>query len=1636
VFSYAQQITTDTSLSVQDVIQNNLASGCVEISNISSSFNGSVNNLNSFGLFNRNGSNFPFESGIILTTGEASEAGNTTNAGIISDGENTWTTDPDLETALGVNNTLNATSIEFDFISGTNSIQFNYIFASEEYFGSNPCNFSDSFVFLIKEAGTANPFTNIAIIPSTTIPVNTTTVHDEITGDDGCPAANETFFFGPDASTNYNGRTTVLTAATTITANVFYTIKLIVADSRFADYDSAVFIEANSFDNTVDLGNDISTCDSNAILDATVLNNNATYEWSVNGTNLPSLSNMPIINVTNSGNYQVEVSIPLNGGTCAFSDDITVSLNNVETGPELEDIQLCDDASNDGFEDFNFTQANDELLLELPQPETYSISYHFTNTQAVNGTNPITNTTTFNNTVNPQVIHVRAVNSQGCVYITLFRLVVNEFPIITDPTTFFACTNDGGADLNSINDNITGGNPDYTVTYHSSQADADTGNNPLAIPHTPATNPEQVFIRVTTSSGCFDTADIDVTVNDNPPINNEPQQIDACSSNDFETFDITSVEADILLGLTGVTVSYHLSSADANTGDNPIADPTNFTNTTAEEQVVFIRVEDNVTGCATIHPIELHTQLLYTGTLFTVTPENPLEFFECDNDFDGSVEFDLNDVASDIVDDLNDQFNTTVQFYENDPVVNTSEPELDQSTPYVITTSGTTLFVTLTKINPNCTYNNEIILNISPGVQINPLTPQPYCDIDDDLSVIIVEDFSFFNSYLDTEVSPLPVSYTYFETQADADANTNAIATNYTVNNPINPYSVFFRATNSDTGCFAIGELQINFLAAPSINTPTDIYICTTDGNSTATINLEDKIPEINNNTGLIFTFHTSIGDANNGTSSIGTPNAYNTGTRRIYTRVENASTGCYAIQPFEIVVNNQPNPIIEDYVVCLPIGSSTGDFFFEAEIDPIILASPLSSPVTISYFEMYDATTGTLFFPIDKTVAHQNTTASDTIYVLIEYDNDPNCFAVIDFQINVGEIPDYNSGITTFTICDNDTDNNGLAVFDLSQFSSQLEQGSSQTLNITYYLNEQDAIDKTDAITDINNFANTQNPQTIYYNVDNGTICDGVAGFELQVTPIPAGVIPVPVTLCDTNTNNTDGFMAFDITSIQNDILTDITDREREDIIINYYPSQTDFEDGTDLIFTADPNIPQTFPNYTNITNPQTVVIQILNTVSGCFDTIGLELIVDVPPIINPNQTFEICDNDANEFDLTNPDISAALIGSQTDVNLEFYTTQTDAETQNNQIINTYTYNSNTTTLYVRVNFNTSTCFNINSFTLNIINLPTANNVNNLTACDNDYDLLENFNLGTTTAQVLGSQNPADFSISYYTSQLDADNAENPITNLNVTSSTDDNYNIQEEYFIRIENNTTGCYSTTSFETVIFRTPLIELNDVPLCLDDLPLVVNANTGFNTDSYLWTTGETSPEININTIGTYGVTITTQNNCTFTTSFVVEESEAAVIEFTETIDFSDPNSITVNVSGIGDYLYQLNGGQPQTSNFFNNVSLGPHIITVIDQNGCNSVSKEVIVFDIPLFFTPNDDGYKDTWHIAGVEQLEGTIIYIFDRYGKLLKTLSHTSPGWNGLYNGNLMPSSDYWYLAKIKYKGTELEKKGHFTLKH
>jgi gliding motility-associated-like protein len=268
------------------------------------------------------------------------------------------------------------------------------------------------------------------------------------------------------------------------------------------------------------------------------------------------------------------------------------------------------------------------------------------------------------------------------------------------------------------------------------------------------------------------------------------------------------------------------------------------------------------------------------------------------------------------------------------------------------------------------------------------------------------------------------------------------------------------------------------------------------------------------------------------------------------------------------------------------------------------------------------------------------------------------------------------------------------------------------------------------------------------------------------------------------------------------------------------------------------------------------------------------------------------------------------------------------------------------------------------------------------------------------------------------------------------------------------VENpiNTT-CQATQIIPFKVNPLPKIKLNtdgseDELVCSNLPTFFVQLNAGIqdgsstNNYTYIWSKdgvvipGKTAYTLDVNAEGIYTVEVATLSGCSRIRTIKVTPSDIAHFDTAVIVDMTDINTITINVTGAGDYEYSLDESTSffQDSNILTNVPAGIHEIYIRDKNGCGTISKTVAVVGLPKFFTPNNDGYNDYWNVKGVNVVfnSKSLIYIFDRYGKLLKQIAPTSEGWDGTFNGNPMPGDDYWYTIKLE---DGREAKGHFSLK-
>ncbi|RZK04491.1 MAG: T9SS type B sorting domain-containing protein, partial [Flavobacterium sp.] len=152
-------------------------------------------------------------------------------------------------------------------------------------------------------------------------------------------------------------------------------------------------------------------------------------------------------------------------------------------------------------------------------------------------------------------------------------------------------------------------------------------------------------------------------------------------------------------------------------------------------------------------------------------------------------------------------------------------------------------------------------------------------------------------------------------------------------------------------------------------------------------------------------------------------------------------------------------------------------------------------------------------------------------------------------------------------------------------------------------------------------------------------------------------------------------------------------------------------------------------------------------------------------------------------------------------------------------------------------------------------------------------------------------------------------------------------------------------------------------------------------------------------------------------------------------FTVSNYFVDPTALSIEVMPTGDYEYKVDEGSFQESESFSNLDFGPHVVTVRDTNQCGSLTKEIFFVNYPKFFTPNGDGYNDVWNIKDLDKQLNSKVQVFDRFGRLLKEIFPSGTGWDGTYNQNEMPSSDYWFIIYYNENNENKEFRSHFSLK-
>jgi gliding motility-associated-like protein len=783
---------------------------------------------------------------------------------------------------------------------------------------------------------------------------------------------------------------------------------------------------------------------------------------------------------------------------------------------------------------------------------------------------------------------------------------------------------------------------------------------------------------------------------------------------------------------------------------------------------------------------------------------------------------------------------------------------------------------------------------------------------------------------------------------------------------------------------------------------------------------------------------------------------------------IPGATNSTYAVSSLVQNINSTSNyslQIIEQNTCTV----TTNNVAITINANPVVTTTPVSlkqcdyiSPnndgvATINLAQVYDAITNstpglTLYYyqdvaltiPILNPLNYSNTISpfGQTIYVkALNENNIPNCTstntALINLIVNPTSVSFYPN---IATVCPELNLNYGLINFDAQRALIKNTFFPSIPVDISFYLN---AVDASLENNPLNN--TSQIPvgiSTIFTRIETNNSCDGIGQFFVEVK-----AAPLQNNLSDINLCITDSYV---LSSKNAEALAS----QNASVQASYFYSFSDARLNSNQI---NQNIP--LPLVTGLT---TLYCRLFDSITQCFSIVDFTITVYPNPVIFNPLPIKLCGNSSATFNLTIR--IPSITGNNPIYQVTFYESLADLNT--GVFINNVTnYPSVTKRIFVKVIDPTGNfCSSTTNLDLVVLETPGANtNPTPLENCSTSG--FYTFDLTSAETQMAGAAVLSTIDFKYFINLSDAVN-NNSNTISNTTNFTNTSIDYQKIYVrlnskINFDSETNrACFSILELELLVRPFPENKLLETPyiICVtnEDVvlnPAIIDTKLSMSDYSFIWYSsfdgtigteilGETNASYTTSIEGNYSVRITNTTNSSLCSSVFNFTTLKSLVPFSitanpgELIAFGTDNTFTAQViPASNNFLYALDDSGWQTSPVFTNVPLGVHTLTVTDLYFCSQLSTTVIVADYPKYFTPNGDGYNDIWKIGGATIFDSMAVYIFDRYGKLLKQIDPYESGWNGTFNGRLLPSDDYWF--KIIYEKNQIKKEfmSHFTLK-
>ena len=1668
-----KHVTIDSSTySVTQLIKDVLINEpCVSLNNFTSS------GASSFGAFKRNNSNFPFKEGIIIRSGIAAlTQGMYTGTSDSSIGSGL--PDADLNLINGNNLSNDRSFVKFNFIPTVENFSFNFLFASNEY-GTYQCTFGDTFAFILTNLSTGVS-KNLAVVPGTATETSNGTRVSVVTIRDaaynaGCGSVNIAYFdrynaagTGPNAgpassAINMIGQTVPMTAAADVTPGTEYSIKLVIADQSDTAFDSAVFLEAGSFviggpritgtgifDSNTEFTGDAAFCENSTqtIQAGTGPVTGVTYSWLKDGTLIAGATNYNI-EVSEPGTYTVVFSY---GNGCQQSDDIEVEFQPVDFPlmAEAVDLFVC-----------NSTAPTFDLTLNEPiVMAAYTVSdfdtYYFTTLAAAQDPNP-TLTALPNSVVTSfvgtegQQIWMKMVNQfEGgyCNPIKTFKLYFTPppsgtfaYPPDTDSTPAVYCFNSNSAlapVLTSLTPNGT-----YSVVLNN-PADLLTIDTNTGVLNLTGATPGTYTIKYTIPA----TAGPDGC----PEYNTETTiVIEACItatvSTDGNVCEGTATFK-LLTDFTeiGGTTTYEWKDNDGavfSTDKNPIDVPVPAAAGTYTYTLIITQngtASDPYATQLIVHPLPVGSFITVPTTICTNTPITlafsgtagaTIKFTDGTNlyqvilDTTGNGEFTTPPLTNNTTFTLQDVTGTTDPACEKDlngaVLISVGLPSasiVKLTNTVICSGAGTGLeiqgtpgsTVTYTKdgvVQPTVVIGTGGTLTIPTGIQtvantatftyaltnVQSTSTPPCSDTISGQSAILT-------------VNALPtatfsaVSTTICEgTEATLNFTGTANAT-VTYNNGTTDLTVLLDGAG-------FGTVQTGSLSATTTYTlvkveVTNSVLCLNNLSGNVVITIDNNAAITTQPVG----FTKCIGDSV-------TFSTVATGANLTYqwffegVAITNATTATYTIAPLTAL--NAGNYTVKVTGSCGATVTSV-DATLTLTQETLIATQPAAS------------TTLCVGQPLTLSV---NATGTNIAYQWFR--GTTSLAGATNSTFSIGAVSTTNAGDYTVVIsnpCQTITSSiatvivNELPVITTQPAGTTICEGQGISLNVvatgtnlTYqWFKDGVALAGATAAT----YADTAVAlaEAGSYTVKVSGACAPAADSAAAVVIVNQGaaftVQPEPSTIVCSGTQ----------------IILTVATTGGTGVTYQWFKGSTAISGATTTTYTITASTVADSGSYTC-----KVTVASCGTITS---DAAVVVVNQAPAITSQPQSKEICVDQSTTF---------TVVATGTNLTYQWFK---DAVAIAGETTNTYSVTNATQAdsgdFYCIVT--STSCPDIQTVTVTLLvkPLPTATIAqgNPSTICAGEStQVIFNGTAGAVVSYTINGGTPETITLNAGIATILPTGTLTKTTVYELVSVT--------------YTGPDACSQTLTGSATVTVNPLpkVVIEDGTICVDPITLATTRtyllNTGLNEAEYTFEWFDvngliplaTNSFYEVSVIGQYGVTITDIITGCQASAYANVDQSLPPLDFDYTVSgfFADNPTVVITATPIGNYEYQLDFGPFQESNIFDNITAGTHTITVRDPEACDVLVKDVLVVDYPRYFTPNGDGINDTWNIPSIYGISLTKIYIFDRFGKLIKEMNVSGSGWDGTYNGKPLPGSDFWFTLNYQEAGINKEYRAHFSLK-